>query len=40
MTATGLYCAPPQLDWQNPSGPRASGYGDIYFSVEDGLSAS
>jgi tRNA 5-methylaminomethyl-2-thiouridine biosynthesis bifunctional protein len=40
MTATGLYCTPPQLDWQNASGPRASGYGDIYFSVEDGLEES
>lgn len=37
MSENGLYCQPPQLDWSQPSGPRATGYGDIYFSAEDGL---
>ncbi|WP_339743965.1 tRNA (5-methylaminomethyl-2-thiouridine)(34)-methyltransferase MnmD [uncultured Maricaulis sp.] len=37
MSADGLYCQPPQLDWSQPSGPRAPDYGDIYFSAEDGL---
>tara|TARA_R110002096_G_scaffold43420_14_gene117102 strand:- start:754 stop:2604 length:1851 start_codon:yes stop_codon:yes gene_type:complete len=37
MSEDGLYCQPPQLDWSQPSGPRAPDYGDIYFSAEDGL---
>lgn len=30
-------CDPPQLDWSRPSAPAATDYGDIYFSVEGGL---
>lgn len=37
MTAETLLCEPAQLDWSQPGGPRASDYGDVYFSVEDGL---
>ncbi|MFT6660889.1 MAG: tRNA 5-methylaminomethyl-2-thiouridine biosynthesis bifunctional protein [Maricaulis maris] len=37
MTPDGLYCDPAELDWSQPSGPRASAYGDVYFSAEDGL---
>ena len=37
MTTDGLYCAPAVLDWSQASGPRASDYGDVYFSAEDGL---
>jgi tRNA 5-methylaminomethyl-2-thiouridine biosynthesis bifunctional protein len=37
MSGEGLYCQPPQLDWSQPTGPRAPEYGDIYFSAEDGL---
>ncbi len=33
----GLYCEPALLDWSQASGPRASDYGDVYFSAEDGL---
>ena len=40
MSADGLYCQPPQLDWSQASGPRAPDYGDIYFSAEDGLEES
>ncbi|WP_421790212.1 tRNA (5-methylaminomethyl-2-thiouridine)(34)-methyltransferase MnmD [Hyphobacterium sp.] len=31
-----LYCDPPDLDWRE-TGPVAREFGDIYFSVEDGL---
>lgn len=31
-----LFCDPPALDWRE-TGPVASDFGDIYFSVEDGL---
>lgn len=31
-----LYCDPPALDWRE-TGPVAPDFGDIYFSVEDGL---
>lgn len=31
-----LYCPPPALDWRE-TGPVAPDFGDIYFSVEDGL---
>jgi len=37
MITNGLYCEPAVLDWSQPSGPRASDYGDVYFSAEDGL---
>lgn len=37
MTQDTLLCEPAQLDWSQPGGPRASDYGDVYFSVEDGL---
>ncbi len=40
MTGDGLYCQPPQLDWSQPTGPRAPQFGDIYFSAEDGLEES
>ena len=40
MSGDGLYCQPPELDWSQPSGPRAPDYGDIYFSAEDGLEES
>lgn len=33
----GLVCEPAQLDWSEASGPRAAGFGDVYFSAEDGL---
>lgn len=31
-----LFCDPPDLDWTG-TGPVARGYGDVYFSAEDGL---
>ncbi|MEE2525823.1 tRNA (5-methylaminomethyl-2-thiouridine)(34)-methyltransferase MnmD [Hyphobacterium sp. HN65] len=34
-----LYCDPPRLDWRE-TGPVAPDFGDIYFSVEDGLEES
>ena len=34
-----LYCDPPRLDWRE-TGPVAPDFGDIYFSVEDGLAES
>lgn len=37
MSSGRLICDPPELDWSQPSGPRASDYGDVYFSAEDGL---
>ncbi|WP_300556057.1 tRNA (5-methylaminomethyl-2-thiouridine)(34)-methyltransferase MnmD [Maricaulis sp.] len=37
MASGRLICDPPELDWSQPSGPRASDYGDVYFSAEDGL---
>ncbi|MBO6796482.1 tRNA (5-methylaminomethyl-2-thiouridine)(34)-methyltransferase MnmD [Maricaulis sp.] len=37
MSAGQLLCEPARLDWSQPGGPRASEYGDVYFSVEDGL---
>ncbi|WP_300528056.1 tRNA (5-methylaminomethyl-2-thiouridine)(34)-methyltransferase MnmD [Maricaulis sp.] len=37
MSGGRLICDPPELDWSQPSGPRASDYGDVYFSAEDGL---
>ncbi|WP_291841630.1 tRNA (5-methylaminomethyl-2-thiouridine)(34)-methyltransferase MnmD [Maricaulis sp.] len=37
MTTDGLYCQPAVLDWSADGGPRASDYGDVYFSAEDGL---
>jgi tRNA 5-methylaminomethyl-2-thiouridine biosynthesis bifunctional protein len=37
VTVDGLYCEPAALDWSQPGGPRASDYGDVYFSAEDGL---
>ena len=40
MSEGGLFCQPPQLDWSQPSGPRATEFGDIYFSAEDGLEES
>lgn len=33
-------CAPPQLDWSRPGTPAATDFGDIYFSVDGGLSES
>lgn len=35
-----LVCDPPQLDWRDEACVRASDYGDVYFSVEDGLEES
>lgn len=37
MSATALLCEPARLDWSQPGGPRAQDFGDVYFSVEDGL---
>jgi len=37
MQTDTLCCEPARLDWSQPGGPRASDYGDVYFSVEDGL---
>ena len=30
-------CEPPQLDWSRPGIPAATNFGDIYFSVDGGL---
>lgn len=37
MGGESLVCPPAQLDWSQPSGPRAAEFGDVYFSAEDGL---
>ncbi len=37
MSEPALCCTPARLDWSQPGGPRASDFGDVYFSVEDGL---
>lgn len=37
MTQTELRCRTARLDWSQPAGPRAADFGDVYYSVEDGL---
>lgn len=37
MTQTELRCRTARLDWSQPGGPRAADFGDVYYSVEDGL---
>lgn len=37
MSETALRCGMARLDWSQPGGPRAADYGDVYYSVEDGL---
>jgi len=37
MSTGALLCEPARLDWSQSGGPRASDYGDVYFSVENGL---
>ncbi|WP_019960961.1 tRNA (5-methylaminomethyl-2-thiouridine)(34)-methyltransferase MnmD [Woodsholea maritima] len=37
LSGETLYCPAPDLDWSQPGGPRARDYGDIYFSVDNGL---
>lgn len=37
MHTDTLCCEPARLDWTQPGGPRASDFGDVYYSVEDGL---
>lgn len=37
MTQTQLRCRTARLDWSQPGGPRAADFGDVYYSVEDGL---
>lgn len=36
-SGTALLCEPARLDWSQAGGPRAVDFGDVYFSVEDGL---
>lgn len=32
--------SPPPIDWSEPGAPRSSLYGDVYFSLDDGLAES